>query len=511
MRRKILVLLSTLTLLFSTPIFGLELEEDFDSNDYSDHFWNPLATNCNHTWVNGGGWSGSAAKFTTPTAEGYCGLTSFGTITSSRLNVRFLIKVSQLYSTTGWCDGNKNIIILKTGQETNNRSIGFHTRRYANKGTINVCEEIECEYADGLFYWELGPYYDQWVCVEYELQTDNDIFRVYVTTLDGDLNETVVATTGSMGTYTADSIQILGGYYQVPCSSYDADRYWMIDELKISTSGYIGPPAGFVAGADTTPPAVTISTSPYTVYTDNATIEWTDSDAVGVTSRKWRIGSAPDATHGTTTDGATSTDVSGLSKGANTVYIGAGDAAGNWGSDSVVITYKPLYVFLTNPAGSGLAQANPNASLGGYRSTTALSTVSMKNIFDDITVLEATLGDTEYRLLDVFNSSPSIDALKVQLYVIQPTSSSDTEITLGYNATNQPHADAWDGEELADEDTAPASPAMTFGSYTRASPLSLGTIPAGQSKRICIKRVVDPLSAWDVSDKSVIGMRWIEE
>lgn len=93
-------------------------------------------------------------------------------------------------------------------------------------------------------------------------------------------------------------------------------------------------------GDDTTPPTVTITTSPQTVSTSSVSISFTASDDIGVTSRKWHIGSAPDATHGTEcTSPATAT---GLSVGQNTVYIGAGDAAGNWGSDSITVNYSPV-------------------------------------------------------------------------------------------------------------------------------------------------------------------------
>jgi len=106
------------------------------------------------------------------------------------------------------------------------------------------------------------------------------------------------------------------------------------------------------SGGDTTNPTVTISTTdPTNVSVSSVTVNWSDSDAVGVTSRKWRLGAAPDATHGTTTDGATSTVVTGLSSGANTVYIGAGDAAGNWGSDSITVNYTPPPETLTSSGG----------------------------------------------------------------------------------------------------------------------------------------------------------------
>jgi hypothetical protein len=98
---------------------------------------------------------------------------------------------------------------------------------------------------------------------------------------------------------------------------------------------------------DTTPPTVTIITSdPQNVSTDNVQVAWTDSDDVGVVSRKWRLGSAPDATHGT--EATSPATVTGLSSGANTVYIGAGDTAGNWGSDSITVNYTPQAVGISS-------------------------------------------------------------------------------------------------------------------------------------------------------------------
>lgn len=167
-----------------------------------------------------------------------------------------------------------------------------------------------------------------------------------------------------------------------------------------------------------------------------------------------------------------------------------------------------LSFYLTNPLGSGAAQGSPHNSLGGYRSTTQVSASAMKNLFDDVTVAESIVGDTEYRFLDVYNSGDS-SATKVQVFVSSDTSSSGTEITLGYNSTNQPHEDSWDGEDVANEDTAPASPSLTFGTYTRASPLHLGTIPAGRSVRICVKRTVTAGVPWTARDVGTIAVRYL--
>jgi len=137
---------------------------------------------------------------------------------------------------------------------------------------------------------------------------------------------------------------------------------------------------------DTTDPTVTISTVNHITSSSSTTINWTDSDSVGVTARKWRVGSAPDADNGTTTDEATSTAITGLSAGANTVYIGAADEAGNWGSSSVVITYtaSPLYV-TQNGAGNFSGSSYANAMSVASHNTAELSGDDIIYLCDTIT------------------------------------------------------------------------------------------------------------------------------
>lgn len=110
----------------------------------------------------------------------------------------------------------------------------------------------------------------------------------------------------------------------------------LVNEDYIGTYGYqVGDEE---EAEDTTAPTVSITTSdPSSSTTSSISIAWTDSDDTGVTSRKWRIGSAPDATHGT--EATSPATITGLQPGNNTVYIGAADLAGNWGSDSITVNY----------------------------------------------------------------------------------------------------------------------------------------------------------------------------
>lgn len=90
---------------------------------------------------------------------------------------------------------------------------------------------------------------------------------------------------------------------------------------------------------DTVDPSLTILTANAVISSDTLSVSWSDGDNVGVTGRKWRIGAAPDGSNGTAaTSPAT---VTGFALGMNMLYVGATDAAGNWGSDSITVEYAP--------------------------------------------------------------------------------------------------------------------------------------------------------------------------
>lgn len=133
--------------------------------------------------------------------------------------------------------------------------------------------------------------------------------------------------------------------FDTSCSTTaDCEQWYSIDDVVVATT-YQEAVDG--SGSDTTAPTVSITTSsPQTIATDSLTVTGTASDAVGVTSCKYRIGAEPGASAGTACTGTTSWSgtVSGFSQGANTLYVGCGDAAGNWTSPaaSITVNYTPL-------------------------------------------------------------------------------------------------------------------------------------------------------------------------
>lgn len=205
-------------------------------------------------------------------------------------------------------------------------------------------------------HWSCDFNFNAIQCIGWDTERDNEITAIDVwwddIYFDGSASRVMI---GDASTYSActhfemqpptawanDSITVTlnRGSFGATDTAYiyvfDSANAYNSSGLPITFGDEEEPPA------DTTPPTVTISTSdPTSSTTSSISIAWTDSDDTGVTSRKWRIGAAPDATHGT--EATSPATITGLQPGDNTVYIGAGDAAGNWGSDSITVNYNPV-------------------------------------------------------------------------------------------------------------------------------------------------------------------------
>jgi hypothetical protein len=198
--------------------------------------------------------------------------------------------------------------------------------------------------SDGTF--AIGVYQRKTASTQYNYMADivmvvgPDAFKRVILSNNATYTSSTIVEYQPVVSWAAGSITVRGNVGAIPNGTAYLHVFVDASDTPVQTTAVtIGDSGGGEPG-DTTPPTVTITTSdPQNVSTSSVSISWTDSDDTGVTARKWRIGSAPDASNGTTaTSPAT---VTGLSSGANTVYIGAGDAAGNWGSDSITVNYTP--------------------------------------------------------------------------------------------------------------------------------------------------------------------------
>jgi len=132
----------------------------------------------------------------------------------------------------------------------------------------------------------------------------------------------------------------------------------------------------------------------------------------------------------------------------------------------------------------GSGNTDPNASLGGAKSTTAVTDNTLNNLWDNVSGAESTAGDTEYRCVYIHNGHGSLTAYSSKIWIDTDTTSSYTAIYLGLGTS------AVNGTEqtVANESTAPTG--VTFSQPGVGTELSIGDLPFGQHKAVWIKRIV---------------------
>lgn len=149
----------------------------------------------------------------------------------------------------------------------------------------------------------------------------------------------------------------------------------------------------------------------------------------------------------------------------------------------------------------GAANSNPNASLGGAKSSTEIGT-GLHNLFDQVGSAETTSGDTEYRCFYVHNAHATLALENAVIYIQSNTPSGDTsvEIAVGSAAVNGTE------QTVANESTAPTG--VTFSSAANlGAALALGNIPAGQHRAVWVKRIVNAGAAAYNDDQATLRVQ----
>lgn len=134
----------------------------------------------------------------------------------------------------------------------------------------------------------------------------------------------------------------------------------------------------------------------------------------------------------------------------------------------------------------GASNTDPNASLGGVKSTTQITDNTLNNLWDNISGAEATAGRTEYRCIYIHNGHASLTFQTPVIWIQSLTTSADDEvdIAVGSSAVNGTE------QTVANETTAPTG--VTFSRpVTKGAGLALSDIPAGQHRAVWIKRTVN--------------------
>jgi hypothetical protein len=147
----------------------------------------------------------------------------------------------------------------------------------------------------------------------------------------------------------------------------------------------------------------------------------------------------------------------------------------------------------------GAGNSNANASLGGAKSSTAVSS-AVDALFDAAAAAEAAAGDVEYRAIYLHNANGAdqMTAARVWVNANTPLAGTTLDIGVGTAAVNGTE------QTVADESTAPSGVSFSAPS-TAGTGLALGNIPAGQHKAIWLRRTVTAGSGASANDTWTLG------
>jgi hypothetical protein len=150
---------------------------------------------------------------------------------------------------------------------------------------------------------------------------------------------------------------------------------------------------------------------------------------------------------------------------------------------------------LTTTAGSqgnALVQADPNLSLGLYVSQTDwLGDGTLNALFDNVSGLENTDSEADYRAIAIYNAHGSLPLTGVVIWLSSEVSGG-TNVAIGVDPTAASPVNDTDPQALTivDENTAPVG--VSFSSpTTQGAGISLGDIPAGQVRCYWIRRTAN--------------------
>lgn len=131
----------------------------------------------------------------------------------------------------------------------------------------------------------------------------------------------------------------------------------------------------------------------------------------------------------------------------------------------------------------GAANSNPDASLGGAKSSVAAGT----NLFDAVSSAEGAAGDVEYRCFYVHNANATLTMENAVVWIQANTPSADTQLAIAVGSS------AINGTEqtVANEGTAPTGLTAFSEAANEGAAVALGNIPPGQHRAVWVRRTVN--------------------
>lgn len=149
----------------------------------------------------------------------------------------------------------------------------------------------------------------------------------------------------------------------------------------------------------------------------------------------------------------------------------------------------------------GAGNTDVNASLGGAKSSTEITTATLHNLFDQVSSAESSAGDTEYRCIYVENTHGTLTLQNAAAYISSNTPSGDTTLDIGLGTAGIDTQE----QTVADESTAPSG--VTFSApATLGAGLSIGNLAAGSYMAIWLRRTVNSSAAAYSNDGATVNV-----
>jgi hypothetical protein len=153
----------------------------------------------------------------------------------------------------------------------------------------------------------------------------------------------------------------------------------------------------------------------------------------------------------------------------------------------------------------GVGNVDPNAALGGVRSTTLVG-AGLDNLFADVDAAQAVAGSTKYRCIYFRNEDANVSGLLAPLvaWINQQTTATGDDISIGVCTAKG------DAATIANEDAAPVLSTLVGSAFsaplTKAAPGIACPAPLLQNEYLAvwIKRVVNAGAASDANDQCSI-------
>lgn len=147
-------------------------------------------------------------------------------------------------------------------------------------------------------------------------------------------------------------------------------------------------------------------------------------------------------------------------------------------------------------AGAGNTTAGtPGASLGGYASTTELSTTTLNNLLLDIAAAQNTGGQVDYQCVFVHNAHATLTATGVRVYVPAEVAGG-ASVAVGVDTTAASALGSSTAQALTVASATVAPSGVSFSTPTSdGSGLALGDLAPGQVRAFWVRRSISGAAA----------------